>query len=148
MKFNWGHGITMAIIIMVLGMLWLVYRTTQAKIDLVTEEYYPKELVYEQQLQKMRNNNRLAEKIVVAISDSLHIQFPKVTVDPADIKGQIMFYRPSDKSMDFTEKISLNSSFKESYPLSKFEAGKYEMSVDWSFADTAYLQKEILFFNK
>ena len=148
MKFNWGHGLTIAIIICVGGILWLVWVTVKSKVDLVTEEYYPKELVYEQQLQKMRNNNKLKQKVVVQIRDSLYVYFPKVVTNPDSIKGQILFYRPSDKNKDFKEKIHLDNAFKASYPLSKFDEGKYEMTIDWAFSGIPCMQKEVVFFEK
>ena len=148
MKFNWGHGLTIAIIICVGGILWLVWLTTRTRPDLVTDEYYPKELVYEQQLQKMRNNNKLAQKIVIRIGDSLYVNFPRVVTDPDSITGQILFYRPSDKMKDFTEKIVLDRNFNVSYPLSRFEEGKYEMTIDWAFSGIPCMQKEVLFFEK
>lgn len=148
MKFNWGHGLTIVIIICIVGLLSLVWLTTKSKVDLVTEEYYPKELVYEQQLQKMRNNNKLKQKITVQIQDSLYVYFPKVVTNPDSISGKILFYRPSDKNKDFTEKIRLDKTFKASYPLSKFDEGKYEMTIDWEFSGIACMQKEVVFFDK
>ena len=52
MKFNWGHGIVVTMGIAMSLILVLVYFSYQQTIDLVTEDYYPKQLVYENQIDK------------------------------------------------------------------------------------------------
>lgn len=147
MKFNWGHGIFLTIIICSSGILLLVYLSYQQKIDLVTEEYYPKELVYEDQISKIKNSNALAEKISIERkNDSLLLTFPKIAVTADSIKGEIWFYFPSDKAEDKKMKIEPSENFIQSINLSNFKAGKYEIIFDWRVEQTKYFQKELFLF--
>lgn len=145
MKFNWGHGIVLVMALAISGFLSLVFITSRERIDMVTEDYYPKELKYEDQIDKIKNYNALAGKIVVNVDQSVLILFPK-DVGPADkVKGLIHFYRPSDKNLDIEEEISLNQSYSMSFPKEQFSEGKYELIIEWSVGEKSYLSKQDIY---
>lgn len=149
MKFNWGHGIIVVIALGIAGLATLVILSTRTKIDLVTEEYYPKELKYQEEIEKSANSRGLAHNIEVQISDSVYIHFPTDTlskIEPEYIKGNILFYRPSDKGRDISTDIKLNPKGYMTFPLSAFSTGKYELKIDWTYKDTDYLFEEIIIF--
>jgi len=148
MKFNWGHGLLIAIIVCTGGLLLLVFLSSRQKVDLVTEEYYPKELVYEEEIQKLKNTNSLTERIEVEVgSDSLHIRFPDISLPFDSISGEIWFYFPADKTADNRNAVRLSEKYEQSFSLSLFRKGKYEVIIDWQAGQTNYLQKEIVFIN-
>lgn len=146
MKFNWGHGIFIGIVCCVSGLLLLVFLSSREKIDLVTEEYYPKTLEFEQEIQKKKNTNLLDNQVLITIEDSLYIQFPYELLQKNKVEGEVWFYRPSDKSKDIKSELYLNDSLYMSFPITNFEAGKYEIIIDWKFDGKSYLTKEILVF--
>lgn len=47
MKFNWGTGITIFIVLFVVSMSAMVFKASQQNVDLVTEDYYEKELAFQ-----------------------------------------------------------------------------------------------------
>lgn len=148
MKFNWGHGLTTFIALGIIGILTLVYFTTRERIDLVTEDYYPKELKYEDQIAKIKNYQALKEKITLEESDVLWMHFPPMVQVSADISGTIHIYRPSDKDKDMTFPVSLNEDFKQVLPMKGLPRGKYEISVDWQANDQAYFYKQTYFLSE
>ena len=148
MKFNWGHGLFVVILLGVGGILLLVFLSTREKIDLVTEDYYPKELKYEKQIEKQKNTQKLPRKVSVNLAESLVIEFPEITEDASNIHGEIWLYRPSDKAFDKKEIIRLDSLFRQEFEISKYPAGKYEIILEWNCNNTEYYQKEILFFSR
>nr|MDA3928246.1 FixH family protein [Prolixibacteraceae bacterium] len=75
-KLNWGHGIFIAIAVMIFSLLTLVFFTVNQKIELVTEDYYPKELKYQEEIQKQKQTQQLQGKIEISIDDVVSIQFP------------------------------------------------------------------------
>ena len=145
MKIHWGHGITIAIALCMIAILSLVFITSKEKIDLVTEEYYPKELIYEQQLVKLRNTENLAEKIFITTSGSITVQFPDLGSLNDSIRGEILFYRPSDKMLDKQIKIKPDSNLQMVFDRRMFNNGKYEVIIDWSDSRKLYLQKETIY---
>lgn len=147
MKINWGHGLLIAIVIGTGGILFLVYMAFRQNIDLVTEAYYPKELVYESQISKIKNTNSLVNKVLVTVyRDSLHITFPKVVDIPDNIKGEIWLYFPADKTKDKKYSIDLSDKLRQSFILSNIKKGKFEVLIDWEAQGTEYFQREIIYF--
>ena len=59
MKFNWGTGITIFFLSFVVFMLFMAYKCFQTDFDLVTEDYYAKELVYQETIKKLNNEKNL-----------------------------------------------------------------------------------------
>ena len=147
-KLNWGHSIFIAIVVCMISILTLVFKTVNQKIELVTEDYYPKELKYEDQITKQKNSAQLNNSIEIEIDDSIKIIFPKELEDHSLIKGEIWFYRASKMKDDIKDSIYLTNSYSISYPLSKFSNGKYQVIIDWSYDKTSYLFKEDIYIEK
>lgn len=147
-KLNWGHGILMAIIIMVLAILTLVIKITNEKIELVTDDYYPKELKYEEVIQKQKSTLKLKGKILIELDDSLRITFPSDFTNPEALKGEIWFYRASNKRDDMKDSIHLQQSLTMVYPLTSFSNGKYDVIADWAYNGKTYFYKETIFIEK
>lgn len=144
MKFNWGHGIVLVIVLGVSFFLTLMYITTRERIDMVTEEYYPKELKYEEQITKEKNYKALEEGVSVEVGSSIIVQFPKLCEAP-EIKGMIHFYRPSDKRLDIDEELGLDNQYQMSFAKELFKTGKYQLIIEWSCGEEEYLTKQDLY---
>nr|WP_321410337.1 FixH family protein [uncultured Carboxylicivirga sp.] len=145
MKFNWGHGLVVVILLGITGFLSLVFITTRERIDMVTDEYYPKELEYQYQIEKLKNYNALSEKINIKINGNLAVVFPKITDKPDGITGNIHIYRPSDKRLDIEKEIQLDTAFIANFEKEKFKSGKYEVIIEWGANNQEYLTKLPLF---
>ena len=99
-KWNWGTGILLAIIIFMSFIFSMVYFTTRQNYDLVEKDYYPKAIEYQQQIDKEQNAKNLQEKVRVNNrGDYVEVRFQPF-FKYSDISGQITFYRPSDKKGD------------------------------------------------
>ncbi|MGF7139273.1 FixH family protein [Roseimarinus sediminis] len=147
-QFNWGHGILLAIILSVLGILTMVFLSFNERIDLVSEDYYPRELVYEEQIEKMRNTAALPTPIRVSLNESIQIVFPEFFKHQHEqLKGEVWFYRASDRFADFRDSILLDSTLQLSYPLEQFIEGKYDLFIDYSDDKKHYLHKETIMIN-
>jgi hypothetical protein len=145
MKFHWGHGLLIAIIISVLAISFLVFLSSRERIDLITEDYYPKGLKYDLQIEKIKNTNSLDKKLWIEIRDSLIISFPQIVRSPDSIEGEIWIYSAADKFADKKLKIELNESFYQAIDLKQFHLAKYEIIVDWKANGKEYYQNEPFF---
>ncbi len=144
-KFNWGTGIFIFLILFFISIFWFVIFSFTVRQDLVEDDYYPKELEYEQQIQKQQNVTQLGEKISIRKeAEQLFLQFPKTQADD-EIKGQILVYRPSDSRLDETHNIKLNSLNEQQLNTSKFRSGKYVLKIGWSYQEKAFYQEIIIF---
>jgi len=145
MKFNWGHGLFVVILLGITGFLTLVFITTRERIDMVTDEYYPKELKYQDQIEKLKNYNALTQKVEMSMNGDLALVFPKLTEKPEGITGNIHIYRPSDKRLDLEKEIQLDTTYSAIFDKAAFQSGKYEVLIEWQANDQSYFTKMPLF---
>ena len=144
LKFNWGTGIFIFLILFFIAIFSFVYFAFMQEVDLVEEDYYPKELNYEQQIKKRNNLKQLGEEIrLTQFKNQLTLVFP-LSQDYKEIKGEILVYRPSDSRSDLKYKIELDSTNTQTINASKFLNGKYVVKVDWSCNEVKYYQELIL----
>lgn len=137
MKFNWGYGITIFLIIFVLFTLGLLYKANQQNIDLVTTNYYEEELAF----QELKNKKALAEKhfkkqITFSIeNDTLFLKFPDEVTEK--ISGEITFFKPSDAKLDLKFEFENDTNLLH-YPLNLFSNGMYKVRIDWQHNNNEY----------
>jgi len=144
-KFNWGTGIFIFLIIFFISIFWFVIFSFTVRQDLVEDDYYPKELEYEQQIQKQENLNQLNEEIVVRKEgEFMYLKFPTIQNED-EIKGQILVYRPSDSRLDQTHFIKLDSLNEHPLNTSKFLSGKYILKIGWTYQEKAFYQEITIF---
>ncbi|RXR19139.1 cytochrome C oxidase Cbb3 [Flavobacterium amnicola] len=144
MNMNWGKGIVVAFALFITFILYFVFKVqsdTNYDYEMVTEEYYKKEIGYQEQLDKSQNAYNLKDKVTVATkSEGLLISFP-TDFDYAKIEGKVSLYRPSSQKLDFEIPISLSSS-NLLIPKTKLTGGRWDISVDWTYKGKGYLNKE------
>lgn len=145
MKLNWGVGIFVLYTGFALLTIGLVVFSMTKKVDLVTDNYYDKELKYQQQIEREKNSNSLDKKIRIEINaKELKINFPEF-VNPHSVKGTIHFYRPSDSGKDFILNIALEKNRKQRIILSKLDKGIWKLQINWSFNNREYYHEESVF---
>lgn len=144
MRANWGTGIVIAFGLFITFILYFVFKVqsdTKYDHEMVTEEYYKKELGFQEQLNKEQNAHDLTEKVtIVTRSEGLEINFPK-SFDCKKITGKVSLYRPSNQKLDFDMPISLSSS-NLLIPKTKLVGGRWDITVDWNYEDKGFLNKE------
>ncbi len=137
-KFNWGTGITVFIALFLLANAFVIYKSFQQKNDLVAEEYYPQGLEYQKQIDRFANSNSLSAKILIADSkDGLVIKYPG-ELKGKNIKGEVVFFRPSDENADFHDSISFDTAMIQLIPHQKLINGKYIAKFFWTMDGKEY----------
>jgi hypothetical protein len=148
MKINWGTGIVIAFGLFMAFILSFVYKVqSNQKYDneLVTKEYYKKEATVQIDIEKKQNANALKNLVVIKkVEEGITIEFPS-DFDYSKIKGKVSLYRPSSQKLDFEINISLSSSYLL-IPKSNLTGGLWDISVDWNYNETDYLNKETIYF--
>ncbi len=143
MKINWGTAIVLAFIGFISFILFFVVKmNTNEKYehDLVTEEYYKKELAFQKEIDAEQNAKNLKKDISTRkTAEGLIIYFPE-DIDVDKISGTIMMYRPSNKKLDF--KIPIRLSHAELIiPNHQLIKGRWNMTIDWTYDNASYLFK-------
>lgn len=144
MKINWGTGIVISFIIFIAFIMYMavtMMSSDKYNHDLVTEEYYKKEIHYQEEIDAEKNSQLLSENIKVKTnSKGIEIKFPK-DLDYTGIEGTIIFYRPSNKNLDFEIPIELSSNT-ILIPDNKIVEGKWGITIDWKYEGVNYLYKD------
>lgn len=144
MKINWGTGIFIFLVIFFIAIFSFVYFAFMQEVDLVEDDYYPRELTYEQQIEKRQNLKQLGEEIrIIQNNKMLTLNFP-ASQNLEKIEGEILIYRPSDSKADLKYKIKIDSLNTQTIIADKLLNGKYIVKVDWSYQNKKFFQELII----
>ena len=148
MKISWGTGIVLALAAFISFILFLVISMTTNKEldhDLVVEEYYKKELEFQEQLDNERNAQQLMEDLSVEKTEAgFLVRFPE-DFDIEKIKGKMFLYRPSNKQLDFEIPVSL-STHTLLVPDKRLVGGRWNIEINWEYGQESYFfQKELTY---
>lgn len=139
MKFNWGVGVFVGYGLFVVFILFLVYKSTQTKVDLVAEDYYQQELQFQDVINKKQRYVNLDSGLVFSVDKGqLTLTFPPQHQNP---KGTVVVYRPANKSYDRQFEIkTLNRQME--VEIKNAPVGLYKLIVDWKSGSEAYFFEE------
>lgn len=149
MKINWGTGIVIAFAIFITFILYFVFTVqSNSKYDneLVVEEYYKHDAKFGDEMVRIQNAQDLVQKPAISnTSDGIMVVFP-ATFIPKNIKGKLVFYRPSNKKFDFEVPISLSGS-SLNVPKKRLLGGRWNINMEWQYEGKQYLTKDTIYIN-
>jgi nitrogen fixation protein FixH len=98
--FNWGHKIALLYTAFVVGMLFMAYKSSQQKFDLVQTDYYAAELKYQEVIDASERSKALGGNLIVKFEkDSVKVLLP-VLFNGLKVKGKLHLYYPADQQQD------------------------------------------------
>lgn len=137
-KFNWGWGITLLYSGFVVFMVTLALKTTTIKDDLVTPDYYAKELQYQERLDRMKNSHDLKEQPTWQVSgNAVAIKFPQEQV-AKNVKAEILFYNTAQAKKDVKITCMPDSTGLCAINPGQLQNGVYKMQIDWNAGGVDY----------
>ena len=142
MKFNFGTAIFAFLTVFICTLVFVVLKSRTIDHSLVADNYYDEDIHYQMKFDKI---SRSTGDQMVRLNDSenkLVFQFAANTAP----NGTISFYRPSDKSLDFSKNISLDDKKQMVFSKNEIAKGKWRIKVDWEEKEETYY-KEFEFFN-
>jgi|WetSurMetagenome_2_1015567.scaffolds.fasta_scaffold47059_3 hypothetical protein len=147
MKLNWGKRIAVLYIGFVILVLAMVILAMTRKTELVSENYYEKEIKYQEQIDKEKRTNELNGKVKIEYSGSyILIKFPS-TYNLKNIKGTINFYRPSDESKDFKLNIEPDENGEQKVATTKLLKGLWKVKINWFLEEKEYYNESSVLIN-
>ena len=143
-KMSWGVKIAILYTGFIGLVVFMVIMSVRQKIDLVSEDYYTKELAYQSKIDEMKNADELTASISHSFTDTdLELQF-QPEFKSKTLTGQILFFRPSDSSRDFEIPVSINADGQQKVALNKLSKGMYKMQISWKADNTPYYSEETI----
>lgn len=140
MKINWGTGLVIGMVLFISFILYFVIQImTNDKHDfeLVTEDYFSKEMVYQDELDAESNSLSLKNNIVGKRTENgWLLTFPE-DMESSKISGTVSMYRPSNKKLDFDVAIQLEGN-QLLIPDSRLVSGRWNTIVNWQYDGKSY----------
>ena len=120
----------------------MVIKSTQYDHSLVVDQYYEKDLSYQDHYDKLNNNQSLTANIGIQLSDDgQHVEF-EFPQQGQGVGGKILFFRPSDKSRDFEIPIQLNGKKHIYFSTKDLLPGLWKIKIDWYLNGIAYYKEQ------
>ncbi|KYG76548.1 FixH family protein [Roseivirga echinicomitans] len=140
---NWGTKIVISFVCFVGLLVTLVYVSVSTDFYLVSDNYYEQELAYEDQIQRMKNVNSLAEKPdfkLLRNEGKAELRFP-VSVMQAMEEGSISFFRSADARLDKEFDLVFDESGVQVFDTKKLASGAWKVKIEWKSKGTEYYQE-------
>ena len=130
MKFTWGTGIFLFLVLFLAGSAAFIIFAARQKVNLVHKDYYEKGVDYSEQ---MKVNER-SKPFVNSLSLQNEANFFSVLIETALSEnldsGNMYMFRPSDSSRDITLPVTSGSSLVQ-FKKSDLINGRYILKFTW-----------------
>ena len=140
MKLNWGHYIAIALGCFMIFILTLLFTAGDSGHAMVTEDYYEKELTFQNEIDAEKRALALAEKPeLVKQANGFVIQFPE---ELKEAKGEVYLMRNNNETQDVRLPIKLNAKNEMLISSAKLVDGEYEYFLKFKNNNKEYLVKK------
>ncbi|MDD8018943.1 MAG: FixH family protein [Bacteroidota bacterium] len=141
-KSLWGFWIVVSFIVFAGVTFTMVYISMNTNVDLVTDNYYEKELKYQQHIDMVKSTNSLSDQIALNFTPTtLVVSFPKIA-ERTKYSGTMNFFRPSDKSKDFSKDIRIDSSYSQTIGTDRMAKGMWRIKISWNVGNNQYYNEQ------
>jgi len=139
---NWGYRIMFVYIAFVVAMLGMVYVSSRQTNEMQDENYYVKELAYQQVIDGKNNLSQLEEKLSVTDSAGMvKIQIPAAAAQNIS-EGKIYFLRPSDENKDLRLALKPDANGLQLISGSLLTKGHYTVQLSWKSNNKPYYSEQ------
>ena len=144
MKINWGTGIVIGMGLFIAFIMFMVITMmTDEKYDhqMVTESYYEKGMVYQEEIDAETNARDLsADLLATKTEGGWLLTFPE-ELAVNESKGTVALYRPSNEKLDFQLPLELEGN-QMLISKEKLVEGLWKLRVSWEMDGKSYLMKK------
>ena len=116
-------------------------------VDLVSDDYYNREIAYQKQIERIKRARSLAQPLTWAYDREKQIiafQFPDTLVRDR-ITGRIHFFRPSDARKDRLEPVGVDSNNRQIISTVGFSPGFWRLKISWRYNEREYYDEFAVF---
>jgi hypothetical protein len=130
MKIQWGTGLVIVFGLFVAAVLAVVAFAMTRRVELVTDGYYEKGLAYQRQIDRIdRTRKEGVEVGVEVVPEGVLLRFPRSSAETA---GDVLAYRPDDRSLDFTLPVGVDAEGRMLIPRGKLASGAWRVQITWA----------------
>lgn len=121
-------------------LIFVLIQSFGVKHNLVVDNYYEHDLSFQSTIDKRNNQIKSNNILIKTKKKDNQIEFNFLNAE--SLKGNIQFYRPSNKDEDFTIKIEENTFTFNTKNMSK---GKWKVKVDWQDTNALYYHEKDIY---
>lgn len=146
MKWNWGKGIVVAMACFMGFILYMVITmSTDDKYshDLVTEEYYAKEMAYQTEIDAETNARNLEGEITGKRTQEGWLLTLPTSITSKKNKGKVFLYRPSNQQLDFEVPLAISGS-NLLIPDNQLIDGRWDIIIQWTDGNEEFMYKKAI----
>jgi hypothetical protein len=144
---HWAIGISIVIVVFLIATITLGIVISQQDYDLVTQNYYEKDLGYQKEIDTRQRTSELGDKPTLELDRNAkvyNVTFP-VRADYSGIRGEVVFYRISDASHDVTHPLSLDARGRQFISVSGMSSGQWITKLRWMENGVEYYVEERMY---
>jgi hypothetical protein len=144
----WPWAIVLLFVVFAGSMIGVMIMFMHQDMDLVAEDYYAKEVVFQNQIDKEKNaveSGRAPEVHYDQAQGLLTLHFPDLGAD--DREGEVQLYRPSNSDLDQTHALKTDAEGSQTISVKALQQGRWVLKVDWEERGVAYYIQQDLYFN-
>jgi len=139
MKFNWGTGIVIAIVLFISYIMFMVITMISTHTDVVEDDYYAQQIDYQATKEAKERGLEVFNELEIEITEeSLNIILPQKVVSDS-LSGSALFYRPENASLDKIFKFNAEMGNNQKIPLNQLTSGSYLVKINWNSMGESYL---------
>ncbi|MBE0642464.1 MAG: FixH family protein [Bacteroidetes bacterium] len=143
----WAVGTTIVIAVFLVATITLVVIISQQDYDLVTQNYYEKDLGYQKEIDTRQRTGALDEKPRLELDRTAkvcNVSFPS-RADYSGISGEVVFYRISDANRDLRHPLSLTPEGRQYISVSGLQPGQWIAKLRWTEGGQEYYIEERIY---
>jgi hypothetical protein len=139
---NWGKAIIVVFIVFAGFIGGMVYWMSRERVDLVRDDYYQTEVLYQKQIDRMTNAR---QKTPMNMTYQKKTHQIAVALPATLVKGEIHFYRPADRQLDFIVPIPAVHTNRQLVSTAKLARGYWRVQFTWSDGQYGYYTEDDIF---
>ncbi len=134
---NWGRGIALALAGFIIFIVVLATIMMTSNVDLESEDYYQQEIAYQEEIDALRNANKLDEKVEITNHENhIMVSVPdSMSCDELNVE----FRRPNDDKLD--RSFQPDNSKTILIEKKELKTGIYNVLISYKVDGQLYLQK-------
>ncbi len=141
MKFNWGTGIFLFLVVFLAACGVFIYFAMSQQVNLVHKDYYEKGVDYSQQMKVIERSKPYSRSIKTAsTNDFFRIDVDDFLATKID-SGSVQMFRPSDKTKDLTTHFTTDDKTAQlhfQFDKRALLSGRYILKFTWFMEGEKY----------
>ena len=140
---TWGKSIILAFSLFGAFIATLVTVCVRQDISLVTKDYYKEELVFQHQIDRVKETALLSEKPFIQVEGKKLLKITYGDFSAVD-QGALELFRPSDPGMDKAFALKKTSERTQFFSTQGMVKGMYRARLRWNMRGKEYFVEQVI----